>query len=145
MLSMLPGTILILEEDLQLQWILKTFLEGKGFSIITLDALEEVQAVISKQRVPVIITTEQWLKNSHLLETIRQIKRSLPDIYILMTTYRMMEEKDYEEFFLSGVDDILEKPFALNNITVLLKKRLKIGLEGTKEGPSLSNEMGLVT
>jgi DNA-binding NtrC family response regulator len=142
---MTSETILILEEDLQLQWILKTYLEGRGFSIIALDSLEKVQEMVSKHRVPIFITTEQWLKSPYLIETIKQIKQSIPEIYILMTTYRMMEEKDYEDFFLAGVDDILEKPFSLNKITVLLKKRLKIGLGKGKTTSSLPNEIGLAT
>ena len=42
---MVQETILILEEDLQLQWILKTYLENKGFTIIAHDTIEKVREV----------------------------------------------------------------------------------------------------
>jgi DNA-binding NtrC family response regulator len=56
-------TILILEEDLQLQWIMKTYLENKGFTIIAHDTIEKVRESISKEKVSVFITTEYWLNH----------------------------------------------------------------------------------
>jgi DNA-binding NtrC family response regulator len=123
---MIQESILILEEDLQLQWILKTYLENKGFSIIAYDTIEKVREAIFKEKVSVFITTEYWVNNSHLIETIKQLKTTLPKVYILLITYRMMDEKEYEDFIVAGVDDLLEKPFSLSKIPVLLNKRLGI-------------------
>jgi DNA-binding NtrC family response regulator len=123
---MIQETILILEEDLQLQWILKTYLENRGFTIIAHDTIEKVREAISKEKVSVFITTEYWINHSNLLEIIRQLKTILPKIYIMLITYRMMDEKEYEDFLVAGVDDLLEKPFSLNKIPVLLNKRLGI-------------------
>ena len=123
---MVQETILILEEDLQLQWILKTYLENKGFTIIAHDTIEKVREVISKEKVSVFITTEYWVNHSHMLEIIKQLKTTLPKIYIMLITYRMMDEKEYEDFLVAGVDDLLEKPFSLSKIPVLLNKRLGI-------------------
>ncbi len=123
---MVQETILILEEDLQLQWILKTYLENKGFNIIAHDTIEKVRESISKEKVSVFITTEYWVNHSHILEIIKQLKTTLPKIYIMLITYRMMDEKEYEDFLVAGVDDLLEKPFSLSKIPVLLNKRLGI-------------------
>lgn len=121
---MVRETILILEEDLQLQWILKTYLENKGFNIIAHDTIEKVRESISKEKISVFITTEYWVNHSHMLEIIKQLKTTLPKIYIMLITYRMMDEKEYEDFLVAGVDDLLEKPFSLSKIPVLLNKRL---------------------
>ncbi len=121
---MVQETILILEEDLQLQWILKTYLENKGFNIIAHDTIEKVRESISKEKISVFITTEYWVNHSHMLEIIKQLKTTLPKIYIMLITYRMMDEKEYEDFLVAGVDDLLEKPFSLSKIPVLLNKRL---------------------
>lgn len=123
---MVQETILILEEDLQLQWILKTYLENKGFTIIAHDTIEKVREAISKEKVSVFITTEYWVNHSHILEIIKQLKATLPKVYIILITYRMMDEKEYEDFLVAGVDDLLEKPFSLSKIPVLLNKRLGI-------------------
>lgn len=123
---MVQEKILILEEDLQLQWILKTYLENKGFNIIAHDTIEKVRDSISKEKVAVFITTEYWINHSHILEIIKQLKTTLPQVYIMLISYRMMDEKEYEDFLVAGVDDLLEKPFSLSKIPVLLNKRLGI-------------------
>ncbi len=117
-------TILILEEDLQLQWILKTYLENKGFNIIAHDTIEKIKESISKEKISVFITTEYWINHSHILEIIKQLKITFPQVYIMLISYRMMDEKEYEDFLVAGVDDLLEKPFSLGKIPVLLNKRL---------------------
>lgn len=117
-------SILILEEDIQLQWILKTFLESKGHTSVALDRVEKIPEVMKDQHFSVFITTEYWTNPSGLLEAIRKIKNSFPDIYVLLTTYRTLDENEYETFFQAGVDDFLEKPFSLKKIPILLNKRL---------------------
>ena len=118
--------ILILEEDLQLLWILKTYLENKGFTIIAHDTIEKIKETISKEKISVFITTEYWINHSQLIEIIRQMKTTFPQLYIMLITYRMMDEKEYEDFLVAGVDDLLEKPFSLGKIPLLLNKRLGI-------------------
>lgn len=116
--------ILILEEDAQLQWIMKTYLENKGFRIIAHDTIEQVRESISKEKVSVFITTEYWINHFHIMEIIKQLKKTFPQVYIMLISYRMMDEKEYEDFMVAGVDDLLEKPFSLGKIPVLLNKRL---------------------
>jgi DNA-binding NtrC family response regulator len=121
---MIPKKILILEEDLQLQWILKTYLENRGFDIIAHDTIEKVRESISREKVSAFITTEYWINRSDIIEIIKQLKKTHPQIYIILITYRLMNEKEYEDFLVAGVDDLLEKPFFLGKIPVLLNKRL---------------------
>jgi DNA-binding NtrC family response regulator len=121
---MIKEPILILEEDLQLQWILKTYLENRGFTIIAFDKMEKVMELISKEKISVFITTEYWVNQSKSLETIKLLKKTFPEVYIMLITFRMMNEKEYEDFIVAGVDDLLEKPFSLSKIPVLLNKRL---------------------
>jgi DNA-binding response OmpR family regulator len=123
---MFQETILILEEDLQLQWILKTYLENKGFKIIVHDTIEKVREYFSKEKVAVFITTEYWDNQTQLLEIIKQLKADLPKVYIMLISYRIMNEKEYENFLVAGVDDFLEKPFSLSKIPMLLNKKLGI-------------------
>jgi DNA-binding NtrC family response regulator len=134
-------TILILEEDLQLQWIMKTYLENKGFTIIAHDTIEKVRESISREKVSVFITTEYWINHSHIMEIIKQLKKTLPQIYIMLITYRMMDEKEYEDFMVAGVDDLLEKPFSLGKIPVLLNKRLGIDYCVTSKLNSNQNKL----
>jgi DNA-binding NtrC family response regulator len=118
-------TILILEEDLQVQWILRTFLESKGHTSVALDKVEKIPEAVKDRHFTVFITTEYWTNPSGLLKAIKELKKAFPGIYILLTTYRTMDENEYETFFQAGVDDFLEKPFSLKKIPILLNKRLR--------------------
>jgi DNA-binding NtrC family response regulator len=122
---MFQETILIFEEDLQLRWILKTYLENKGFTIIAFDTIEQVLEAISKEKVSVFIT-EYWVNYSATLETIKKFRKMLPEVYIMLLTHRIMDEREYEDLFQAGVDDLFEKPFSLRKMLVLLNKRLNV-------------------
>ena len=121
---MISKKILILEEDLHLQWILKTFLESNGFSIIVSDTIEKVSEIISKVKVSIFIT-EYWVNHSHTLEIIKKMKESSPQVYVLLNTNRIIGEKEYQQIINAGVDDLLEKPFSFDKMLIYLKKGSK--------------------
>ncbi len=114
--------ILILEEDLHLQWILKTFLENKGFSVIVSDTIEKVLEIISKVKICIFIT-EYWVDHSNTLEIIKKLKEISPQVYILLNTNQVIDEKEYQLIIDAGVDDLFEKPFSFDKMMVHLKKR----------------------
>jgi DNA-binding NtrC family response regulator len=140
---MIPPRIFILEEDLHLQWIMKTYLESKGFSIIVSDKVEKVLEIASKGKISIFIT-EYWINHSNTLETIRKLKKILPRIYVLLTTYRIIDEKEYHQIFEAGVDELFEKPFSLekminhlegrisNKTAFLMKQKARKGYSPTK-------------
>lgn len=138
-MKMIQETILILEDDIQLQWILKTYLENKGFTTIAFDTIEKVMEVISKEKISVFIT-EYWINPTDTLEIIKQLKKTLPEVYIMLITYRMMDEKEYENLIVAGVDDLFEKPFSLDKMMVLLNRRLKINSCCHEKRDSIQNE-----
>jgi DNA-binding response OmpR family regulator len=122
--KLISPKILILEEDLNLQWILKTFLESKGFSIIVLDKAEQVLEIVSKVKISIFIT-EYWINQSSTLETIKRLKQTSPQIYVLLNTYRIIDEKDYQQIIEAGVDGLFEKPFSFEKMMIHLKKNPK--------------------
>ena len=116
--------ILILEEDLHLRWILKTFLENKGFSIIVSDTIEKVLEIISKVNISIFIT-EYWVDHSNTLEIIKKLKEISPQVYILLNTNRIIDEKEYQQIMDAGVDDLFEKPFSFDKMMIHLKEGSK--------------------
>jgi DNA-binding response OmpR family regulator len=133
---MTPRKILILEEDLHLQWIMKTYLESKGFSIIVSDKVERILEIVSKFKISIFIT-EYWINQSNTLETIKKIKEISPRIYVLLNTYRVIDEKEYQQILEAGVDDLFEKPFSFEKLMIRLKKRpQKKGTCSMKESPA---------
>lgn len=113
--------ILILEEDRHLQWILKTFLESKGFSTIVSDKVEMVLEIVTKTKISIFIT-EYWINHSNTLETIKKLKILSPQVYVLLNTYRVIDENEYQKIMEVGVDDLFEKPFSFEKMMSHLKK-----------------------
>lgn len=116
--------ILILEEDLHLRWILKTFLENKGFSIIVSDTIEKALEIISRVKISIFIT-EFWVDHSNTLEIIKKLKETSPQIYVLLNTNQIIDEKEYQQIIDAGVDDLFEKPFSFDKMMIHLKKGSK--------------------
>jgi DNA-binding NtrC family response regulator len=116
-----PPKILILEEDLHLQWIMKTYLESKGFFIIVSDKVEDIIEIASKVNISIFIT-EYWINHSNTLETIRKLKEISPKVYVLLTTYRIIDEKEYQQILEAGVDGLFEKPFPFEKMITHLKE-----------------------
>ena len=116
--------ILILEEDLHLRWILKTFLENKGFSIIVSDTIEKSLEIISREKISIFIT-EYWVDHSNTIEIIKKIKEMSPQVYILLNTNRIIDEKEYQQIIDAGVDDFFEKPFSFDKMMIHLEERSK--------------------
>jgi DNA-binding response OmpR family regulator len=118
---MIPRKILILEEDLHLQWIMKTYLESKGFSIIVSDKVEKIIEIVSKCKISIFIT-EYWINHASTLETIKKLKEISPRIYVLLNTYRVIDEKEHQQILEAGVDDLFEKPFSFERLMMRLKE-----------------------
>ena len=117
-----PKKILILEEDLHLQWVMKTYLESKGFSAIVADKVEKALDIISREKISIFIT-EYWINHSNTLGIIKKIKEKAPHIYVLLNTYRIIGESEHREILEAGVDDLFEKPFSFETMMLHLKEK----------------------
>jgi DNA-binding NtrC family response regulator len=124
--------ILILEEDHHLQWVMKTYLESKGFSAVVADSGVKAVEMASKDKFSIFIT-EYWIDHSNTLGIIKKLKAMTPRIYVLLNTYRVIDEREHQSIMEAGVDDLFEKPFSLEKMIIHLK-----------EGPSKkrSNSLG---
>jgi DNA-binding response OmpR family regulator len=113
--------ILILEEDLHLQWVMKTYLESKGFSIFIADKGEKALEMASRDKFSIFIT-EYWIDHSNTLGIIKKLKAMKPRIYVLLNTYRVINEKEHQAIMEAGVDDLFEKPFSLEKMMIHLRE-----------------------
>jgi DNA-binding NarL/FixJ family response regulator len=58
-------------------------------------------------------------------KVIRELKRSFPELYVMMTTDENLEEKEYKKIMSLGIDDFFLKPVSSEKILIHLKKGLK--------------------
>lgn len=118
------NTILILDKDLYTQWTLKTLLESEKYITVAVNSVERALQNLKEFEVSGIIT-EYRIDNTNIPKMIRELKRSSPELYVMMTTDENIEEKEYKKVMSWGIDDFFLKPVSSEKILIHLKKGLK--------------------
>ena len=117
-------TILILDNEFYTQWALKTFLENERYVVIIANTVEKALHSFSEYKIAGLIT-EYRIDQFCTVETIREVKKNFPEVYVMMLTNSDVKENKYEEIIHAGVDDYFVKPFSFTRILLHLRKGLK--------------------
>ncbi len=121
---MSKDTILILDKEFHTQWTLKTVLEGEKYLVLAVDSIQRARKNFQEFEVSGLIT-EYRIDHSETLEMVRELKRSFPELYVMMLTDETLEEKAYRKIISSGIDDLFLKPVSVERILIHLKKGLR--------------------
>jgi DNA-binding response OmpR family regulator len=117
-------TILILDKDFHTQWTLKTLLETEKYIVLAVDTVE--RALINFQEFEVSgLITEKRIDDANVAEIIRDLKKSFPELYVMMLTHENLDEKEYKKIMNAGIDDLFLKPISSEKILIHLKKGLR--------------------
>ncbi len=117
-------TVLILDKEFHTQWTLKTILESEKYIVLAVDTIERAIQNFQEFEVSSLIT-EYRIDHTHTPEIIRELKKSFPELYVMMLTHENLEEKEYKKIMSSGIDDFFLKPLSSEKILIHLKKGLK--------------------
>lgn len=117
-------TVIIFDDDLHTQWILKTLLELERYIVIALSDIERLRQNFREFEISALITEYQVNRN-YMADHIKHIKRDFPELYVMMLTDQEIGDKEYKKILNSGVDDIFLKPFSSEKVLLHLKKGLK--------------------
>jgi len=117
-------TILILDRELHSQWTLKTLLEGEKYIVLAVDTIERALQNFKEFEVASLIT-EYRFGHTRTHEIIRELKKSFPELYVMMVTDENLETKTYRRVMRSGIDDFFSKPISGEKILIHLKKGLR--------------------
>ncbi|QOS98427.1 response regulator transcription factor [Brevibacterium sp. JNUCC-42] len=108
--------ILVIEDDIDIQEVIKEFLLAHGFLVETAsDGLEGV-ALFNKQEFDLVVL-DVMMPNLDGYQTSKMI-RSTSNVPIIMLT-ALEEEQDQVKGFESGIDDYITKPFSFD---ILIKR-----------------------
>ncbi|QDX95362.1 DNA-binding response regulator [Brevibacillus laterosporus] len=108
--------ILVIEDDIDIQEVIKEFLLAHGFLVETAsDGLEGV-ALFNKQEFDLVVL-DIMMPNLDGYQT-SKIIRSTSNVPIIMLT-ALEEEQDQVKGFESGIDDYITKPFSFD---ILIKR-----------------------
>jgi DNA-binding response OmpR family regulator len=117
-------TILILDNEKYIRWTLKKLLEAEEYSILCAESIATITSIFSEHEVACLIT-EYWINHFCTLEMVRDLKKRFPEIYIMMLSSKELSEQKYKEILSAGVDDLFQKPFTPEKISLHLKKGLR--------------------
>ncbi len=121
---MAKETILILDNEFHIQWILKTLLENERYIVVSVDTIERAKQNFREFEVSGLIT-EYRIHHSKTIEIIRELKRISPELYVMMLTNEDVKEMEYETIMEAGIDDFFLKPFSSEKTLLHLKKGLR--------------------
>ena len=117
-------TILILDKDFHTQWTLRTILESERYIVLAVDTIERALTNFQEFEVSGLIT-EDRIDHANVPEIIRELKKSFPELYVMMLTAENLGEKEYKKIMNAGIDDLFLKPISTDKILIHLKKGLK--------------------
>ena len=128
---MMQPTILLLEDDLQLNDTIKQFLEYHGYGVLsTYDAHQARDMLYEKEVDLMLLDIKVPYQNGFdLLETLRKEGDTRPAIFI--TSLHGVE--DVSRGFDVGCDDYIRKPFALKELLVRIQAQLRKAYGEPKE------------
>jgi len=117
-------TILILDKDFNTQWTLRTILESERYIVLAVDTIERALTNFQEFEVSGLIT-EDRIDHTNIPEIIRELKKSFPELYVMMLTAENLEEKEYKKIMNAGIDDLFLKPISTERILIHLRKGLR--------------------
>jgi len=116
-------TILLLEDDLQLNETVKQFLELKGYEVFCAYDGLQAQEILYEKHIDLMLLDVKvpHIDGFKLLKNHRKNGDNTPAIFI--TSLNSVE--DVERGFSLGCDDYIRKPFALKELLVRIESLLK--------------------
>jgi PleD family two-component response regulator len=102
----------------------RIILEEENYLAETALNLKDAYELFKKRQYSVIIT--EYIPPFETTDyMIQWVKKNSPEVYIIMVTNAIVDEKTYEKLFTIGVDDFILKPYSPERILVHVKKGLK--------------------
>ena len=121
---MAKETILILDKEFHTQWTLKTLLESEKYIVLAVDTIERAIQNFREFEVSCLIT-EYRIGDAYTSGIIKELKKSFPELYVMMLTHENLEENEYKKIMTAGIDDFFLKPISSEKILIHLRKGLR--------------------
>jgi two-component system response regulator AtoC len=115
--------VLVIDDDPGIREYLKALGERQGYQVSAAADGEEALATLSESR-PDIVTLDAVLPGMDGLETLRQMKKLIPDIPVIMLSGHGQARTIVEAMRL-GASDFLRKPFEVEELELAFQKALE--------------------
>ena len=115
--------ILIVEDNKDMQFILKNVLEAAGYKIISTGNGQRALLEAKKKR-PDLVLLDMRLPGMNGLDVLKKIRNVFPQIYVIMMT-AYTDVNDAVEAMKLGAYDYIAKPFRNDELLIMIEKILK--------------------
>lgn len=114
--------IIIVDDSAVLRVSIKQALESCNYNIIgTAGGSKELFALLKENIKPDLILLDMFYPDENGIDILKKLKRDFPSLKILVVT-AMNEEALNKQIKQIGADDILYKPFNMDDLTFAIKK-----------------------
>lgn len=117
-------TVLILDKDIHTQWTLKTLLESERYIALSVDSIDRAIQDFKEFEISALIS-EYKIDHLPIPGIIKELKKSFPELYVMILTHENIGEEEYKKMMSLGIDDCLVKPVPIEKILLHLKKGLR--------------------
>ena len=123
----LAGILLIVDDDPQVQQLLKLFFESKGMRVIAAGSGEEALQAVARN--PVLVLLDVNMPGMDGVLTLKKLKAVKPSLPVVMMSGG--GEKEMAQAALKlGAYDYISKPFNLEYLETVVLTKVLVGLEG---------------
>ncbi|MBI2838032.1 MAG: response regulator [Acidobacteria bacterium] len=120
-------TVLLVEDEVMLQELVKTFMEAKGYLVLTASDGEEASAIYRTRHEEVaLVLCDMGLPKLGGWEAYEKMKEINPSVKVLFAG-GYVDSKLREEMMKAGVRDLVQKPYSPNDVL----KRIREVLDGS--------------
>jgi PleD family two-component response regulator len=116
--------ILLIDPFKNLVDVYRMILETEKFFVDTAKNVEEASQQLAQKQYSIVIT-EYFPEIADFARLIPWVKKNNPETFILMVTYKEIDNQTYGNLFDLGVDDLILKPYPLEKILVHIRKGLR--------------------
>ena len=117
-------TILIVEDEQLIRHLLKDFLEGQGYRVLTAGGGQRALDLFTEHRDSIaLVISDLGLPGMGGDELFRRLIRINPDLRLILTSGYFEKEKE-EALRREGLRVFLPKPYALDEILLIIRKAL---------------------
>jgi two-component system phosphate regulon response regulator OmpR len=122
--------VLIIDDDEKLRKLLREYLEGNGFKVLTLADGSDVKKTLQKES-PEMVILDIMLPGKDGLEVLKEIRTDNPIPVIMLTAKG--DQTDRIVGLELGADDYLPKPFNPRELLARMKAVWRRAVPGTRE------------
>ncbi|WP_178137409.1 GGDEF domain-containing response regulator [Tepidibacter thalassicus] len=117
------GNILIVDNDVELIYLLENIFRNEGYNVITSYSLENVMCILKREKIDLVILDIIISEKSgfELLKQIKEEKINVPVIFLTSKNTISYKVKALKE----GADDYIIKPFQIEELIVRVESILK--------------------